>query len=682
MQFSPSDDQDSTFSRTVAIVLVSALLVSTIAGAIAAPPAAAQQQSGGKQAGGGDSVTKQEFRNWINEVMGMDKGAAQEAMRKNTDKVDILARAFKQNVDTQLSGTRLTDTIKKRPQSVINKINQASSGGSFPAPVAAANNGGGSGSNGNAGNGNDNSAGNAGNGNGNSAGNAGSGNGNGDSGPTSNESVNQIISEFKSKNLGYKQLSKQKKSNANKLLLSIVTDDLNKEETNKKFDEFEQLIAGANGAGKAANSERKKQRRQIVMEYVGEREQHDPIPKIDIDIPGLLDQKLKSLADSMREGAGAILGEVYDLAFSTSVPENDGWHNILGEPTNEPFQPLYEQLLKDKLYPVLNYLLGTAVIIMGISLMVNPLMSRFQAKNLMLKFTAFLLLYVSSWAIITLMHGTVNDITVWLRPSEQAMEALGSNVTKLSAGAIGAYFVGAGGILMSIFSLGVELGLRRVALQYFFPYVFPVLLLLLYVSPWRRLKSFASVIIWQYVNLLTMVIPMAILLKAAAVVSFTVESGVVSMLVLVALFLFAVSIPGITTYTFLQVPGKVGRAGKSAAAGAASRASAAKDKLGWGGDDSASSGTATGDTSPGVRTEKAVEVSTDGGTTGLPSDGELSDEQIESMDPAGGSTTTAGQVRDLEQSNHQDPMNPSSMKESYFEDHPQRMTMGEKLANQ
>lgn len=311
MDSSPfSTDQDDTLGRTVAIVLVAALFVSTIAGAIAAPPAAAQQQNGGKQAGGGDSVTKQEFRNWINEVMGMDKGAAQEAMRKNTDKVDILARAFKQNVDTQLSGTRLTDTIKKRPQSVINKVNQASSGGSFPAPVAAANNGG-SGSNGNAGSengnagsGNGNSAGNAGNGNGNSAGNAGSGNGNGDSGPTSNESVNQIISEFKSKNLGYKQLSKQQKSNANKLLLSIVTDDLNKDETNKKFDEFEQLIAGANGAGKAANSERKKQRRQIIMEYVGEREQHDPVPKIDIDIPGLLDQKLKSLADSMRGGRG------------------------------------------------------------------------------------------------------------------------------------------------------------------------------------------------------------------------------------------------------------------------------------------------------------------------------------------------------------------------------------------
>jgi hypothetical protein len=122
MHVSPfSTDQESTFSRTVAIVLVGALLVSTIAGAFAASPVAAQQQNGGKQAGGGDSVTKQEFRNWINKVMGMDsKGAAQEAARKNPDKVDILARAFEQNVDSPLSGTRLTDTIKKRPQYVIN----------------------------------------------------------------------------------------------------------------------------------------------------------------------------------------------------------------------------------------------------------------------------------------------------------------------------------------------------------------------------------------------------------------------------------------------------------------------------------------------------------------------------------------------------------------------------------
>ncbi|EMA54785.1 hypothetical protein C450_04953 [Halococcus salifodinae DSM 8989] len=673
MHVSPfSTDQDGRFGRTVTIALVAALFVSTIAGAIAAPPVAAQQ-NGSEQDGGGDSITKQEFRNWISKVMGMEsKGAAQEAARKNPDKVDILARAFKQNVDTSLSGTRLTDTIKQRPQYVINTIKQASGGGPFPAPVAAANNGGGGGGGG--GNSTNESA------NG-TAENGTAGNGS-EGGPTSNESVNRIISEFTSKNLGYNQLSQENKSRANDILLSVTQGNLSQQQINSKFTNLEQLFANASGAGNLGSTGLKEQRRQIVMEYVGEREKHNPIPKIDIDIPGLLDQKLESFADSMREGAAGILKKVYGLAFSTPVPQNDGWQGVLGTPTNEPFQSLYEQLLKGKLYPVLNYLLGTAVIVMGISLVVNPLMSRFRALDLAIKFVSFLLLYVSAWAAVTLMHGAVDGITVWLRPSEQAMEALATNVTKLSAGAIGAYFIGAGGILASVFSLGVELGLRKVALQYFFPYVFPALLLLLYVSPWRRLKSFASVVIWQYVNVLTMVIPMAILLKAAAIVSFTTSDGVVAMLVLVALFLFAVSIPTITTYTFLQVPGKAASVGKSAAAGAADRASTAKDKLGWDGDDSASTGTATADTSPGSRTEQAVEVSTDGGTTGIPSSGELAPEQVENIDPTGGSATTAGQVRDLEQAEHQDPMNPSAMKESYFEDHPQRMTMDEKLASQ
>lgn len=670
MDFSAtSPEQTGTFGRTVTIALVGVLLVSTITGAIAAPPVAAQQQNGTAQAGGGDSVTKQEFRNWVNEVMGMDKGAAQEAMRKNPDRVAVLARAFKQNVDTQLSGTRLTDTIKERPQYVINNIEQASGGGSFPAPVAAANSGGAGGGSGGATTGN-------------ASGNATAGNGTNASagGPTSNESVNRIISEFKSKNLSYKQLSQENKSRANELLLSITTGNLTKEETNKKFDQFEQLIAGASGAGKAANSQRKEQRRQIVMEYVGEREKRNPLPNIDIDIPGMLDQKLEAIADAFREGASVVVEKVYPLAFSTPVPQNDGWANILGTPTNDPFQSLHQQLLTEKLYPLTNMLLGMGVIAMGLSLTVTPLISRFRVLDLTTKFVSFLFLYTFSWVVVTLMHGIVDDITVWLRPSQQAMTALATDVGKLSAGAVGAYLAGSGGILATVFGLGLELGLRRVALQYVFPYIFPALVLILYVSPWQRLKSLASVVLWQYVNVLVMVIPMAILLKAAAIVNFSTDDGIVAMLILVALFLTTTVIPLVSTYTFLQIPGKAARAGKSAAVGAASRAGDIKDRIGWGGDESGSDGTATADTSPGSRTEQAVEVSTDGGTTGIPSEGELSDEQIESMDPAGGSATTAGKVRDLEQSENRDPMNPAAMKESYFDDQPDETP--ETLANQ
>lgn len=516
------------------------------------------------------------------------------------------------------------------------------------------------------------------------AGNATASSGRGNNSTAANP-VNATIQEFRRQDLGYSNLSAAKKQEVRSNLQQLYGGNVSQLKENRLIGNVQTILSSGLLMSPGEYNKPKniiKDRLNASSELTTDGDPTDSSPLSRLDIPSLMGQKMESVGDTLKEGAANVLANVYNLGFQTPVPQNDGWQGILGTPTNEPFQPLYNQLLEGKLYPVLNYLLGMAVIVMGISLVVNPLMSRFRALNLMIKFVSFLLLYVSSWATVTLMHGAVNDITVWLRPSEQAMQALATNVTKLSAGAIGAYFIGAGGMLATVFSLGLELGLRKVALQYFFPYIFPVLLLLLYVSPWQRLKSFASVVLWQYVNVLAMVIPIAILLKAAAIVSFSTSSGVVAMLVLIALFLFAVSIPTITTYTFLQVPGKAASVGKSAAAGAASRASTAKDKLGWGGDDSASTGTATGDTSPGSRTEQAVEVSTDGGTTGIPSSGELSPEQVESIDPTGESATTAGQVRDLEQAEHQDPMNPSAMKESYFEDHPQRMTMDEKLASQ
>ena len=522
----------------------------------------------------------------------------------------------------------------------------------------------------------------------------GSGSSNASDNASGNGSVSAVIQDFKQSKVGYNKLSSDQKSEVKKQVRNL-TQTQKKLDGGQKISQYQKVYNAFGYKRVLPFSKENKNRNQIsnildkhvnAQEFAGVPPKSFPPkkgPLSGIDIPGMMDVKLDSLADTLKEGASNVLGQVYDLAFSTPVPQNDGWKGIFGTPTNQPFQQLHQQLLSEKLYPLTNILLGMSVLVMGISLTVNPLMSRFRALDLMIKFVSFLFLYVASWAVVTLLHGAVNDITLWLRPSKDAMAALATNIEALSAGAIGAYFVGAGGILTTVFGLGLELSLRRIALQYFLPYIFPVLLLLLYVSPWQRLKSFASVILWQYVNILTMVIPMAILLKAAAIASFSTSGGVQGMLLLIGLFLMAVSVPGITTYTFLQIPGKAGQYGRVAAAGAVGHASAAKDRLRGGSEDSASSGAATGDTSPGDRTEEAVEVSTDDGRSGVPSSGELSDDQIESMDADGGSTptTTAGKVRALDNSENQDPMNPSAMKKSYFDDDPRRETMNGKLAN-
>ena len=481
--------------------------------------------------------------------------------------------------------------------------------------------------------------------------------------------VNATIQEFKRQNLGYANLSSSKKQEVRSNLQQLYQGNVSQLKENRLIGNVQTILSSGPLMSPGEYNKPKdiiKNRLNASSELTTDGDPTDSSPLSRLDLPSMIETKMKSIADTLRGGAANILTNVYNLAFQTPVPENNGWQGIFGTPTNEPFQQLHQQLLDNRLYPVTNYLLSIGVLMLGVSLVVNPLMSKFRILDLIIKFVTFLMLYAFSWGAVTLMHGVVNDITMWIRPTPEELSTLVTNVSAMSAGAIGAYFAGSGGILATVFSLGLELGLRQVLLKFFFPYVFAPLLLMLYISPWQRLKSYASMAIWQYVNILTMVIPMAIVLKAAAIVGFNPGNGVAAMLVLIALFLVTASIPFVSTWFFLQIPGKAARGAKSAAVGAASRVDSAKEKM-WGSDDSSDS-TATGNTSPGDRTEAAVAASNESSSGLSSSGGKLSEEAVEQMDPAGNSQTTAAKVRGLDQRQHSDPMNPSAMKQAYFDE--------------
>lgn len=584
------------------------------------------------------------------------------------------------------------------------------------------------------------------------AGNATAGNASGGGVATNSSSANPVratIQQFKNTNVGYNNLSAQKKQKVTKEVRDIAnySGKLRGSEKIKMY----QDVYNAFGYGRTlpftdANSDRNKIANILDKHFKVQTTagvppkslppKKGPLSEIDLNIPTLVDRKLKSLADAFKKGAADTLGTIYNLAFSTPVPENDGWHGIFGEPTNatgsgenatnatgsgqnvtrhamgsggnptnatnasnswgqvlgissdKTYNQLHQQLLMDKLYPLLNYVLGIGVVVLGLSLTVNPLMSRFRIINLITKFVTFLVLYAFSWGTITLMHGVVNDITMWLRPSSAELQSLVANFDKIGAASVAAYFAGSGGIFSTVVGMGLELAVRHLALVYFLPYVFPVLVLMLYLSPWQRLKSFASMGIWQYVNILTMVIPMAVFLKAAVIVNFSPTNGIGGILVLLALFGLAVIVPVIQTYFFIQIPGTAAWAAKSAGSAAASR-------LGIGGgddgdsDDSSADSTATGSTSPGARAESAVETtsaSSSSSSSGLSSSGgKLSDDALEQMDPAGNSeTTTAAKVRALNEKQHHDPNNADAKYEAYYserENRPQQTTLTESTAD-
>jgi hypothetical protein len=541
-----------------------------------------------------------------------------------------------------------------------------------------------------------------------SGGRGGAGNASAGNGTAGNASVQMFVRNLKQEQVGYKKLRQTRKKEIKEYYRELATQNLSDSAENTKIRNIIQVLE--KGVPDTKLSSKKEQKvRQLISSSLGESGRapskkgnvSNPPSLPDINIPSLIAKKLDSLADSFRKGAANILTNLYNLAFKTPVPENSGWKGVLGTPVdtkaNQTFYTLFQKLLVDKLYPVTYSLLTVGIVFMAISMAGNPFMSHHQVVDYFIKLVLGIMYWAFAWTGVTLMHGVVNGITKWIRPSPEVMGALVTNVEALSAGATAAYFAGSGGILATLFSLGLELGMRRVLLLYVFPYIFPVLLLVLYLAPWRRLRGYASMAIWQYVNVLTMVIPIAVLLKGAAVVSLSLEgkSSVVSMLILVALFLVAATIPFISTYFFIQMPGTAKKSAKKGASGAWNRLGDAKDKMGWGGDGSASDSTATSGNSPGENADETVAAALDSrpgssGSGSSPSTGQQASAESSGLSSSGkvDSTpdTTAGWVREWHEQESRDPMNDEAMLEAYFGEEqnrsgPHRTTMYGKLGD-
>lgn len=685
MSFQPLNSyRPISVRQAVTLGFVGMLLLGGLAGVIGSVGVAAAQQGNGDK-----TITKSEFRNWVHQIDKASKSRAKKLVENNPKKAKILKRVgyrvlpmgYPQGVEFMLN-----NKPKKLVSDILSEVDV------IRVPQLPADDG------------EDSPPGKnpPGNGtppeNGTSPGNS-----------TPENPVNATIHALKKQKLGWGKLGSEQKKRVRQIFVKMHKKDLSQSEQNGLFKELESIFPGSRASNPIVVQERKS----IIEKKLGASPGFsvpDPIP--DLNIPSIIDLKLDAFADSAKQAAADILTNLYNLAFKTPVPENNGWKGILGTPVdtkaNEVFHDLFQQLLVDKLYPVTYSLLTIGILFMAFSFMRNPFMSHHQVVDYFIKLALAIMYWAFAWTGVTLLHGTVNGITMWLRPSPAVMGELVTSVEALSAGAVAAYFAGSGGMLATLFALGIELGMRRVLLLYFFPYIFPALVLILYLSPWQRLKSYMSMLIWQYVNVLVMVIPMAILLKAAAIVSLELKSKppIVSMFILVALFVVAAAIPAFSTWFFLQVPGKTAKAvrsakgrGKSAVgsaySGGKSVGGTARDKLGWGGDGSAGSGSASSGGNTSTSTEEAVEsaIVSDGGTvtdttatdtstgtstsdtstesTGLPSSG-----TVDSMPD-----TVAGKMRELHDRQTRDPMNADSMKEAYFGDYSRQYTLSERMAD-
>lgn len=386
----------------------------------------------------------------------------------------------------------------------------------------------------------------------------------------------------------------------------------------------------------------------------------------DIDLSWIVNGQLEALKDATINGFNWLFQEIYSRTIGTPVPKNDGWHNVLGEPTNEPFKTLYDALLIAKLYPVMNYLLGIGILFLGASLAVNPFLSRYRIWDLLTKFVAGLMFYSFGWTIVTLLHGVVSGITGFIMPNTG--EVTQSAGTLLAVGSV-PIIAGLAGALTSfaaLFELGVTLGVRHFLLTFIFPYVLGPLLLILYISPWKRLRSYASMAIWQYINFLTMVIPIAIVLRAVVAVQWALGDVVGFIFTTIGLFLFMVAYPIASIYFFFRISGSIA----SRASTVSSQIKSAGQGI-WSGGGGSGKTVDTGGNPDQPQPESMIEV--------YKADGGSSSANTTSQTTTTGETTTAEAVREANESDDPGGMTAAEMK-SYVEQHPNMTTLKERLA--
>lgn len=472
----------------------------------------------------------------------------------------------------------------------------------------------------------------------------------------------QVATEISRLDVGYNGLSLESKEAVKTSIrsLQINEEKMTHQEWETQFrDIVKPLGKGVTGSITGVSDENKEEIRQILENELGSAGRQPEQRDLGINFNSWMEQKLEALAELLEEGFNWVSQRIYDLTLNTPVPENTGWKGILGEPTNEPFKSLYNGLLVEKIYPVTNSLLGIGIIFLGLSLTVNPVMSEFRIWDLLIKFVTGLMLYAFSWTAITIMHKFVKVTTDFIMPDPSTVTDSAANLLAFGAGIpVAAYLGGAFVGASAAFSVGLLFGLRQVLLTSVFPYLFGPLALIAYLAPWPGLKRAAHKAIWQYINVLTMSIPIAIILQAAVTVKWGFGfGGFVGSLAVLGLFIVMVVYPMLSTYFFLQMPGYIGSKASALTTGAANRVGAAKRRVGWGSAATASDSSATSGTTVKEMTD-ASEASSNGQNTST----------------SYTRTTLASKIRDkyereqVQQSRSSASLTPDAMKEAFLRD--------------
>jgi hypothetical protein len=266
------------------------------------------------------------------------------------------------------------------------------------------------------------------------------------------------------------------------------------------------------------------------------------------------------LRGQLRGATVYIVDEVINDMLGTPTPENDGWHGILGQPVGDTYSDLYEEIyLQMILPPAFQFMIIGFIFFTLFVVPFSPMTGQRVWSVLLAMFGAGALVMLS-WNVASLLHHVSDAVTMWFLPQGEEILASGDpnnpfseeNI-KLNAGPL---TVGLG-VYLASWNVGLMLALIhgiRHAVLFLMPTILPIILVGMYFGP-RTSKAAFSVLFWQYIGLLVMNWPTALLLSIGYYVGFDFGMGaagsLANMAVTIGVIILAVVLPLTIQTSFL-----------------------------------------------------------------------------------------------------------------------------------
>lgn len=252
-----------------------------------------------------------------------------------------------------------------------------------------------------------------------------------------------------------------------------------------------------------------------------------------------------------------LIDDVFNNMLGTPTPENDGWQGILGQPVGETYSDLYEEVYMQMILPPVFQFMVLGFI--GFVLFIVPFspITGQRVWSVVLAMFGAAALVLFAWNFASLLHHVSDAVTMWFLP-ESSDFLSGSGISEeaeleLASGPLAVLL----GVYFASWNIGIGLllihGMRQ-AVLFLMPTILPIILVGMYFGP-KTSKAAFSVLFWQYIGLLVMNWPTALLLSIAYHVNFDFGMGEIGTLpdlaATIGLFAFAIGIPLFVQTSFL-----------------------------------------------------------------------------------------------------------------------------------